>query len=143
MSSDCDDLSGAVRQRLETKGVIHEIKARIRAEIFHTMEDKSSSMPEKPADVFIAFELVKEFLDSFHLHNTLSVFVEECGQPTEMRTDREFVANELGFSLPKSGAISEKEENIPLLISLVQILQKQRIETQNKLHSSMIAETDS
>jgi lisH domain-containing protein FOPNL len=116
-----DDLKTAVRTALESKGVIHDMKAKIRAEIYHTVEDKSVTTPERPAEVYLASELIKEFLNLFHLNNTSSVFHEEFCQSMDMSIDRQFIANELGFNLP---AYDNKE--IPLLVILVQYLQQIR-----------------
>ena len=50
------------RQALEKKGVIKDLKARLRADVYQCLEDKSVKMPEKPADVFLATELIRELL---------------------------------------------------------------------------------
>eukprot|EP01036_Dinobryon_divergens_P038821 gene38821-51031_t len=138
MDHGTDDLKDALRRKLDSKGVLKEIKARIRAEVFNAIEDKSITMPEKPPEVYLASELIKEFLDCFHLSNTLSVFVEESGQPTEMRTDRHFLANELGFSLPTG----EQDGPMPLLIMIIKQLQLDRENKQMNMHSSTVVEAD-
>ncbi len=126
MSNDSTDLKRAVREKLEGNGTIHELKARIRAEIFQSIEDKTFPLPDKPPEVYLAFQLIKEFLDSLNLKNTSSVFVEEVGLQKEV-TDRDFIASELGFHLTDSS----QAKSVPLLLSLIQILQNQKNDGQN------------
>jgi hypothetical protein len=88
-------------------------------------------MPDQPPDVFLAAELVREFLMLFKLNSTLSVFCEEFGQPTQMTVDREFVGGELGVNPIGS------DEKIPLLVLLVQFLKKNRDGYLKDVHSSV------
>mmetsp|Transcript_55203 Transcript_55203/g.109035 ORF Transcript_55203/g.109035 Transcript_55203/m.109035 type:complete len:133 (+) Transcript_55203:69-467(+) len=108
------DLVEAITEALERKGVYSKIKSQLRAEVFHTLEDKNTSAPEKPHDVFLAAELIREFMIKFKLNNSLSVFCEEMGQPPEMGVNREFLGGELGLNTLQS------DPNIPLLISVLQ-----------------------
>lgn len=108
------DLVEAVTEALKRKGVYAKIKSQLRAEVFHTLEDKSTPVPEKPREVFLAAELIREFMIRFKLNNSLSVFCEEMGQPPEMAVHREFIGSELGLNTLQS------DPNIPLLISVLQ-----------------------
>ena len=71
-----------------------KLKSQLRAEVYHTLEDKSfiasedANITEKPRDVYLASELIRELLMSFGLNNSLSVFNEEMGQPAQMAVDR-------------------------------------------------------
>ena len=128
-----EDLKAAVRQALEKKGVIKDLKARLRSEVYQCLEDKTFKMPDKPPDVFLATELVRELLISLKMENTLAVFCEEMGQPTEMRCDREFIGDELGFNVSRGSAIINvlkgKENSpapIPLLVQLVNHLRQNK-----------------
>jgi lisH domain-containing protein FOPNL len=116
------DLVMAIEEALKRRGVLNKMKAQMRAEVFHAMQDKIVLTPDKPPDVFLATELIREFLMTFKLHSTLSVFCEEFGQPFEMSTDREFVGGELGVNTFGSN------EKIPLLVLLVQLLKANRTE---------------
>ena len=127
MNGDHTDLKRAVREKLESKGIIHELKARIRAEVFQTVEDKSFRMPDETPEVFLACQLIKEFLDNFNLSNTSAVFVEELGRP-DADIDREFISNELGFYIPNTSPANGK--TVPLLISLIEVLQRQKSDRQ-------------
>ena len=114
------DLKFAVKEALERKGVMKDLRARLRASVFHCLEDKSVPLPvKKSKDLYLSTELVREFLISMNLQNTLSVFCEELGQESEMNCDREFIAGELGFNVRPRGG-EEDTESIPLLTLLVQ-----------------------
>ncbi len=131
------DLVEAIQEALERKGVYSKIKSQLRAEVFHTLEDKSVESPEKPRDVYIASELMREFLMSFKLQNSLSVFSEEFGQPSEMTVDREFIGGELGLN------VMGCDEKIPLLVLIIQHLSNSKSNVKNHLNDSTIVETDS
>ena len=109
------------------------MKAQLRAEVFHTLDDKTVELPEKPADVFISSELIREFLMQLNLRNTLSVFMEEIGQSNEMIPSRELISGELGINT------LESDKNIPLLVQIVQYMMKAK---GNTLRSSLQVERD-
>lgn len=117
-----NDLVIAVEEALRRRGVLNKMKAQMRAEVFHALQDKTLVFPDKPPDVFLATELIREFLTIFKLQNTLSVFCEEMGQPFDMTLDRQFIGNELGLNTTGSN------EQIPLMVYLVQYLKKNREE---------------
>lgn len=131
MSLASDELLSAVEGSLQRSGAYHRIKSQIRAQVYHAVEDKGTALPDKPADVFLVAELLRDFLIKFKLNNTLSVFCEEMGQPDEMRVDRELIAEELGLSTAGS------DENMPLLLLLTQHLKAQRREFLGQICSSM------
>jgi len=111
-------LVDAVEDALKRRGVLKKLKAQMRAEVFHSLEDKTINYPSKPPDVHLAAELIKEFLMLFNLDSTLSVFCEEMGQPMEMAVDRDLIGLELGLN--PAGCDSK----IPMLLSLIQYLKK-------------------
>jgi lisH domain-containing protein FOPNL len=119
------DLKYAVRTALENRGTLGEIRARIRAEVFQTLENKENAVqpPQKPHDVFLASELIRELLMSFDFSNSAAVFSEESGQPSEMRIDRRFLASELGL-LP----VESDGSDVPLLILIVRMLKNMKSE---------------
>lgn len=125
------DLVDAVKTALNRKGVSAAVKSQIRAEVFHTLEDKTVQMPDKPPDVYVASELIREFLISLNLRNTLSVFCEEIGQHDEMGVNRELLSGELGINTLESDA------SVPLLVQLVQHMAKSK---DRVLQSSMTVE---
>jgi hypothetical protein len=130
------DLIDAIHEALDRKGITGQIKAQLRSEVFHTLEDKTVASPEKPRDVFIASELMREFLMSAKLQNTLSVFSEEFGQPSEMNVDREFIGGELGLNVVGCN------EKIPLLVLIVQHLCNSKADIVGHLNDSIVVEAD-
>jgi len=128
------DLAEVVKEALSRRGVLNKVKANIRAEIFHALEDKTVTMPDKPREVFLASELVREFLQLSGLHNSLSVYSEENGQPVEMAVDREFVGGELGVNVQDSVVGTAA---VPLLTLLVKHLIDQKEDLENALHQSL------
>jgi hypothetical protein len=116
------DLVEAITESLKRKGVYSKIKSQVRAEVFHTLEDKNTPAPEKPREVYLAAELIREFMIRFKLNNSLSVFCEEMGQPAEMGVNREFVGSELGLNTLQS------DPNVPLLISVLEHLMDKKTE---------------
>ena len=118
-----EDLHAVMLESLKKRGVLGKISANIRAEVFHTLEDKTVTMPEKPLEIFLATELIREFLMNTELNSSLSVFNEESGQPAEMRVDREFLGGELGFNIMDESTSSRET---PLLVLLVSHLLTER-----------------
>jgi len=128
------DLSDTVKEALQRRGVLAKVKATIRAEVFHALEDKTVSLPDKPREVYLATELIREFLQTSRLNSSLSVFNDELGQPEQMAVDREFVGGELGVNV--NDAIVGTAQ-VPLLVLLVKHLVQQREELENRLHQSL------
>ena len=91
---------------------------------------------EYGTDLYLAQELIREYLISLQHNNTLSVYCEETGQPREMGTDRIFIGGELGFN------VSQSDSSVPLLLLLVQQLRKNKDKYEEELHGSMINEVD-
>ncbi len=88
------------------------------AEVFHVLEDKNTVPDvEKEPDVYLASEIIRDFMQFLNLDNSHSVFMEEIGQPPEVRVDRQFIASEIGFQTPEG-------DRTPLLLHLIQQLKK-------------------
>ena len=117
------ELHAVIMESLKRRGVLGKISANVRAEVFHTLEDKTVPLPDKPTEVFLATELIREYMMSTSLNSSLSVFNEESGQPNEMRVDREFLGGELGFNIMDE---SQSAKETPLLILLVTHLLAER-----------------
>lgn len=101
--------------------------------MFHSLEQQGEAItpPKKPEDVFLACELVRELMMSLGLNNSLSVFQQESGQPSEMRIDRPYLAAELGFRTNE-----QADRQVPLLLLVVRMLK----EMKNKQIDDMILE---
>lgn len=125
----------AVTDALKRQGVYSKLKANIRAEVFNLLDDKTVEMPPPPRDVFLASELIREFLMIFKCNNTLSVFIEEMGGgPMEMYVDRPLLGHELGLNTLNC------DEKVPLLVMLVEYLKANRVEYIRNKDDSMIVE---
>jgi lisH domain-containing protein FOPNL len=116
------DLKQVIRQALENKGILQQIKAQIRAEVFlslegnHATESMGREPVEKPPEIFLACELIRELLMSLNYKNSLAVFCEESGPTAEMLIQKEYLASELGLTL------SKEDQNVPLLLLIVKML---------------------
>jgi lisH domain-containing protein FOPNL len=128
------DLSEVVKEALSRRGVLNKVRATIRAEIFHALEDKTVTLPDKPREVFLASELIREFLQCSSLNSTLSVYNDENGQPADMTVDRDFIGGELGVNVQDSIAGTS---SVPLLVLLVKHLLDQKEDLENALHQSL------
>ena len=132
------DVSDAVKEALQRRGVLAKVKATIRAEVFHALEDKTVSLPEKPREIFLASEMIREFLQTSGLNSSLSVFNDEIGQPAQMAVDREFIGGELGVNV-NDGVVGTSQ--VPLLVLLVKHLLEQKEDLENRLHQSLYNNT--
>lgn len=130
------DLYTAVEDALKRSGAYKKIKAQVRSQVFQTLEDKTVVMPEQPPEIFLASEMIKDFLTKFKLNNTMSVFIEEMGLQESLRVERELVGQELGVNVLGS------DENIPLLLLLVKHMQQQKKDYIDQVQSSLAVETD-
>ncbi len=132
-----DELRSALLAALEQRGTLEEMRARVRAEIFATidpragvgsggaMEESGGRAPAPPHETVVANELVREFLRFHGCEHTLSVFRAECGEAAGARVGddsatptlgRELLCRELGV-LDSAGPSGSSK--LPLLYSLV------------------------
>ena len=80
------------------------------------------SVSDKHEDVFLACELMRELMMSLGLNNSLSVFQQESGQPSEMRIDRLHLASELGFRTHE-----REDRDVPLLLLIVRMMKEMKM----------------
>ncbi|KAJ0033320.1 hypothetical protein NQD34_000427 [Periophthalmus magnuspinnatus] len=107
------ELKCAVRETLESRGVLGQLKARIRAEVFSALEDKRpSERPQLSHENLLINELIREYLEFNKYKYTASVLTAESGQP-EVPLDRQFLAHELNVAEDASS------KSVPLLYGLV------------------------
>lgn len=97
---------------MESRGVLGQLRARIRAEVFSALEDPTDAKPEVSRENFIINELIREYLDYNHYKYTSSVLSAETGMSGQ-RLDRQFLADELKVTEDKSSA------SVPLLYGIV------------------------
>ncbi|KAJ8311941.1 hypothetical protein KUTeg_010508 [Tegillarca granosa] len=88
------ELKDVIKDTLDNRGVLGQIKARIRAEVFNALDDQSETKPPLSNENMIINELIREYLEFNRYKYTSSVLVSESGQPKEP-LDRDFLAKEL------------------------------------------------
>ncbi|XP_040892069.1 lisH domain-containing protein FOPNL [Toxotes jaculatrix] len=106
------ELKCAVRETLEARGVLGQLKARIRAEVFSALDDQREPRPPLSHENLLINELIREYLEFNKYRYTASVLTAESGQP-EVPLDRQFLANELKVAEDTSS------KSVPLLYGLV------------------------
>jgi len=62
-----------VRETLENRGILGQLRARIRAEVFSALNDPTDSRPEVSHENFLINELIREYLDYNHYKYASSV----------------------------------------------------------------------
>eukprot|EP00094_Tigriopus_californicus_P002476 TCALIF_02393-PA protein Name:"Similar to FOPNL LisH domain-containing protein FOPNL (Gallus gallus)" AED:0.40 eAED:0.40 QI:0/-1/0/1/-1/1/1/0/126 len=113
------DLKNAVEAALEEKGLLEEMKCRIRSEIVATLNESGSGrqtqrglpMSATPEN-FLINELIKEYLEFNDLHHTKDMLLTESGHP-KLSMER----GEMEKSLKVSSSANAQE--VPLLYSIL------------------------
>ncbi|KAG9416028.1 hypothetical protein AC1031_000426 [Aphanomyces cochlioides] len=113
------DLKDALKETLEARGSMGQIKARIRAEIFNAL-DEGAPKAKISNENLIINELIREYMEYNGYRHTLSVFLPESGQPVEKPFQRRFLAQELNIT------DDPRYTQVPLLYSIVTALQDSR-----------------
>ena len=62
-------------ESLENKGVLSQLKAKLRAEIFEVLEDNSYEKPRLSQENLLLNELIREYLEFNHYKYSKSVFL--------------------------------------------------------------------
>ncbi|XP_027510678.1 lisH domain-containing protein FOPNL isoform X2 [Corapipo altera] len=96
------ELKAVLKDTLEKRGALGEIKARIRAEVFNALDDQSEPRPPLSHENLLINELIREYLEYNRYKYTASVLTAESGQP-EVPLDRQFLAKELNVVEDASG----------------------------------------
>ncbi|CAK0867190.1 unnamed protein product [Prorocentrum cordatum] len=97
MTATLDELKQALVETLDRRGVLGQVKAKVRAEIFAALDDEHAPRPSLPRENAVINELIREYLEYNGYHHTLSVLLPESGHPEERQEcfDRPFLASEL------------------------------------------------
>ncbi|KAM9222845.1 centrosomal protein 20 isoform 1-T1 [Leptosomus discolor] len=90
------ELKAVLKDTLEKRGALGQIKARIRAEVFNALDDQSVPRPPLSHENLLINELIREYLEYNKYKYTASVLTSESGQP-EVPLDRQFLAKELNI----------------------------------------------
>ncbi|NXY76346.1 FOPNL protein, partial [Glareola pratincola] len=101
-----------LRDTLEKRGALGQIKARIRAEVFNALDDQSEPRPPLSHENLLINELIREYLEYNKYKYTASVLTAESGQP-EVPLDRQFLAKELNIVEDANG------KTVPLLYGII------------------------
>ncbi|XP_005054648.1 PREDICTED: lisH domain-containing protein FOPNL isoform X3 [Ficedula albicollis] len=96
------ELKAVLKDTLEKRGALAQIKARIRAEVFNALDERSEPRPALSRENLLINELVREYLEYNKYKYTASVLTAESGQP-EVPLDRQFLAKELNIVEDASG----------------------------------------
>ncbi|XP_033887651.2 centrosomal protein 20-like [Acipenser ruthenus] len=106
------ELKSALKETLQSRGVLGQLKARIRAEVFNALDDQSESRPALSHENLLINELIREYLEFNKYRYTGSVLTAESGQPV-VPLDRQFMANELNVVEDPSS------KSVPLLYGML------------------------
>ncbi|NXD28348.1 FOPNL protein, partial [Spelaeornis formosus] len=101
-----------LKDTLEKRGALAQIKARIRAEVFNALDYQSEPRPTLSRENLLINELIREYLEYNKYKYTASVLMAESGQP-EIPLDRQFLAKELNIFEDTSG------KSVPLLYGIL------------------------
>ena len=107
-----EELKNALKETLEQKGVLNQIRAMMRQSIFEAIQSDDKPQQQLSNDNLIINELIKEYLQYNNYLHSLSVFQAETGQPKN-KLDREFIANQLNI------IESNSSRQVPLLYSII------------------------
>ncbi|XP_069666115.1 centrosomal protein 20 isoform X3 [Haliaeetus albicilla] len=90
------ELKAVLKDTLEKRGALGQIKARIRAEVFNALDDQSEPRPPLSHENLLINELIREYLEYNKYKYAASVLTAESGQ-SEVPLDRQFLAKELNI----------------------------------------------
>ena len=126
-----EDLKNVLRDTLEQKGALNQVKAQIRAEIFTALDaENTKGKPALPQENVMINELIREYLLYNGYFNTASVLVTESGSPVDPPFDRNYIERKLQIqgSPADHKAIAEatgkSHQQVPLMYDIVNGLQK-------------------
>ncbi|XP_062915142.1 lisH domain-containing protein FOPNL isoform X1 [Mobula hypostoma] len=88
------ELKAVLKETLEKRGVMGQLKAQIRAEVFSALDDQSEPRPPLSHENLLINELIREYLEFNKYKYTASVLTAEADQP-EIPLERQFLVNEL------------------------------------------------
>ena len=109
-----DGLRGALMESLDKRGASAAIRAKIRGEVFASLNNEAITPPSAiPSDVYLAGEIIKDFLVRLKCENTLSVLSEELGINRSATFDKESILKELGI------AACSGQEDVPAILLLL------------------------
>ena len=115
-----EELKNALKETLEQRGVLNQIKAIMRQEIYDSIEKDDNPKPELSEENLLINELIKEYLNYNNYSHSSSVFQAETGQPNNV-LDRNSISKKLNI------IENESNKQYPLLYSILLGLKNQDI----------------
>ena len=106
-----EDLKNVLKETLEQKGVLNDIRAKIRAEVFTALDSEVAGKPKLSNENMIINEMIREYLEYNRYYNTSSVLIAESGQPVEPPFDKEY--------LQKKFSVTGGSKSTPLLYEII------------------------
>ena len=106
------DMKEVLKEHLEKNGTLNEIRSKMRAEIFNTLNNQPKNTNQLSEQNLIINELIREYLVYNNYNYTNSVLIPEASQPAEP-LDRNFIANRLNIKQ------DTQTQQLPLLYSKV------------------------
>ena len=113
-----EELKNALKETLEQKGVLNQIRGIMRQSIFEAIQSDDNQQKNLSNDDLIINELIKEYLSYNNYLHSLSVFQVETGQPKN-KLNREFIAHELNI------IESNSSRQLPLLYTILFGIQRE------------------
>ena len=115
-----NELKEVLKETLEERGILNEIRAKVRAEIFNSLNDQKENAKKSQVsnENLLINELIREYLIFNNYNNTLSVFLPETSQPVKPPFDRAYITKKLKVLEDKNS------RELPLLYGLAFGLKK-------------------
>ncbi|EDV28946.1 LisH domain-containing protein FOPNL [Trichoplax sp. H2] len=114
-----DELTNVVKDTLVNRGVLGQLKARIRAEVYKALDNQEVPKPKLPAENVLINELIREYLEYNNYKYTESVLIAESDQP-QKSLGRSFVMDELNIAQD----MLEPSGRMPLLYNIISYFMK-------------------
>ncbi|KAM9305021.1 centrosomal protein 20 [Gastrophryne carolinensis] len=106
------DLKAVLTDTLDKRGVLGQLKAQVRAEVFAALDDRSEPRPALSHENLLINEMIREYLEFNKYRYTASVLTEETGL-SDVPLDRSFLARELNF------AEDTNAQSVPILYGIL------------------------
>ncbi|XP_073503783.1 centrosomal protein 20 isoform X2 [Phyllobates terribilis] len=90
------ELRAVLTDTLDKRGVLGQLKARVRAEVFAALNDQSEPTPELSHENLLINEMIREYLEFNKYKHSSSVLSAESGL-SDVPLDRSFLARELNL----------------------------------------------
>ena len=115
-----EELKNALKETLEQKGVLNQIRGIMRQSIFEAIQSDDNPQKNLFNEDLIINELIKEYLNYNNYLHSSSVFQSETGQPKDA-LNRDTISKELNI------IESEQNKQKPLLYSIMFGLENQNV----------------